>query len=199
MSDALSALSGIRALVGEASWDWPDGPWLRVNMVSSLDGAAAGSDGRAGSINNPADQAVFHELRAGADAIIVGAGTARAEGYHPAGKPLIVVGRELPPTLVDGPGVRLVPGGDFDALRGMVEGLRAEGLTRLLCEGGPTLLGSMLRAGLVDELCLTFTPMIVAGEAPRIVAGQPVDVRMELNALVDVDSTLISRWLVSRP
>lgn len=65
-------------------------------MVTSLDGAATGADGLSGTINNAADTAVFKMLRDGADAIIVGAGTARAEGYRGAGKPLIVIGRTLP-------------------------------------------------------------------------------------------------------
>ena len=68
-------------------------PWLRVNMVSTVDGSATGEGGRSGSINNEADERVFHILRGLADAIIVGAGTARAEGYGPADPPLVLVSR----------------------------------------------------------------------------------------------------------
>ena len=53
-------------------------------MVSTVDGSATGEGGRSGTINNEADERVFHILRGLADAIIVGAGTARAEGYGPA-------------------------------------------------------------------------------------------------------------------
>ena len=60
----------------------PSLPWLRVNMVSTLDGAANGASGKSGSINNDADKQVFHALRAQADAIVVGAGTARTERYR---------------------------------------------------------------------------------------------------------------------
>lgn len=56
-------------------------PWLRANFVSTLDGAVAGRDGRSGSINTGADRAVFALLRALCDVILVGAGTARVEGY----------------------------------------------------------------------------------------------------------------------
>ena len=56
------------------------GPWLRVNMVSTVDGAAQGADGRSGGINNAADKRVFDLLRSTADAVLVGAGTARSEG-----------------------------------------------------------------------------------------------------------------------
>jgi riboflavin biosynthesis pyrimidine reductase len=57
-------------------------PWLRGNMVGSLDGAAA-VNGLSGGLSSPADRRVFWILRGLADVILVGAGTARAEGYHP--------------------------------------------------------------------------------------------------------------------
>jgi len=56
--------------------------WVRANFVSTLDGAAAGDDGLSGSINTGADRDVFGLLRALADVILVGAGTARIEGYR---------------------------------------------------------------------------------------------------------------------
>lgn len=60
----------------------PDGPHLRVNMVSSIDGAAA-VDGRVGVLSGTADQVLLHELRTLCDVLLVGAGTVRAEGYGP--------------------------------------------------------------------------------------------------------------------
>ena len=56
--------------------------WVRANFVSTLDGAAAGEDGRSSSINAGADRDVFRLLRALSDVILVGAGTARVEGYR---------------------------------------------------------------------------------------------------------------------
>jgi len=56
--------------------------WVRANFVSTLDGAAAGDDGRSSSINAGADRDVFRLLRALSDVILVGAGTARVEGYR---------------------------------------------------------------------------------------------------------------------
>ena len=190
----------MRTLVGTGGlselYAWPAGPCLRVNMVSTVDGAAQGPDGLTGTINNAIDKEVFHLLRAGADVLVVGAGTVRAEGYGPAGKPLVVVGSSLPPKLEGHPDVRLHPGGDSEALRGLVEDLRAEGLTRILSEGGPTLLSGLLRAGLVDELCSTVTPMIVGGSGKRIVDGPVDDVALELASLVEADGTLLARWAV---
>lgn len=57
-------------------------PWLRANMVSSLDGAAT-AEGTSEGLSGPADRRVLGVLRALADVIIVGAGTARAENYRP--------------------------------------------------------------------------------------------------------------------
>ncbi|MGV8909483.1 MAG: pyrimidine reductase family protein [Propionicimonas sp.] len=56
--------------------------WVRANFISTLDGAATGEDGRSGSINTGADRDVFGLLRALSDVILVGAGTARTEGYR---------------------------------------------------------------------------------------------------------------------
>jgi riboflavin biosynthesis pyrimidine reductase len=65
-----------------AAYPWPDeGPWVRAMMVTTLDGAAAGPDGLSGSISGEADKTVFRAVRRRADAVLVGAGTIRAESY----------------------------------------------------------------------------------------------------------------------
>ncbi|GAA4708611.1 dihydrofolate reductase family protein [Nocardioides conyzicola] len=172
-------------------------PWLRVNMVSSLDGAATGESGKSGSLNNAADKLVFDHLRSVADVIVVGAGTARIEGYRPAGRPMVVVsrGRELPEGLRDAPAdeVLLVPLRDPAAFKRM---LVDRGWTSILCEGGPSLLGHLLTAGVVDELCTTTVPLLVGGEHPRIVQSPPVDVPLRLHTLLESDGTLLARWLL---
>ncbi|HET6634914.1 MAG TPA: pyrimidine reductase family protein [Streptomyces sp.] len=62
-----------------------DGPWLRGNMVSSLDGAAH-HGGRSQPLSSDADMRIFGVLRGLADVVVVGAETARREGYRPARK-----------------------------------------------------------------------------------------------------------------
>lgn len=57
--------------------------WLAVNMVASVDGAIA-VDGVSGGLGGEGDLAGFRALRAAVDVVLVGAGTARAEGYGPA-------------------------------------------------------------------------------------------------------------------
>lgn len=56
--------------------------WVRSNFVTSLDGSIQGADGQSGSINSESDHRVFALHRAHTDAILVGAQTVRAEGYH---------------------------------------------------------------------------------------------------------------------
>ncbi|WP_086150316.1 dihydrofolate reductase family protein [Cellulosimicrobium sp. KWT-B] len=187
---------------------------VRANMVASVDGAAWGPDQRSGSINDDADWRVFRVLRALADVVLVGAGTARAEGYTPLGRPrglrhlhdapleLAVVSRsgrvppalagtDRPPFVLTGPAGAATARGDVPADRVLVVGqdaaddaldlaaglaaLAGRGLTRVLTEGGPSLLADLLAADLVDELCVTTTPTLVGpGPGPgRIVGGAP--------------------------
>ena len=63
---------------------WPEsGSWWRAVMVMAPDGAIHGNDGRSGSISGPADREVLFGIRALADAVLIGAGTFRAERYRP--------------------------------------------------------------------------------------------------------------------
>jgi riboflavin biosynthesis pyrimidine reductase len=175
----------------------PRQPWLRVNMVSSVDGAATGDSGKSGSLNNAADKRVFDHLRSVADVIVVGAGTARAEGYRPAGRPIVVVsrGKELPEGLRGAaPGsVVLTPLDDATTFK---QSLVDRGWRNILCEGGPSLLGTLLAAGVVDELCTTTVPRLVGGDHTRITHGPAVDVPLRLHTLLESDGTLLARWLV---
>jgi len=66
------------------AYPWPDAKtWVRTMMITTLDGAAAGPDGLSGSLSSTADQQVFNTVRRLADAVLVGAGTMRAEQYTP--------------------------------------------------------------------------------------------------------------------
>lgn len=197
--------------------------WLRVNMVSTLDGGATGADGRSGTINNDADHAVFAALRRAADAVLVGAGTARAEGYSPSDVPIVLVsgsgevpvglrgapaGRVLLATTPGSPGLGaardqlgedqvLVVGDDHVDLVALRSVLADRGWRHVLSEGGPSLLGALLAAGVVDELCLTVVPRVLAGDHRRIVSGPDLDVALRPLLLVEHDGTLLGRWRVA--
>ncbi len=224
----------------------PTGPqqWtLRANMVATIDGGAWGADHRSGSINDDADFRVFKVLRSLADVVIIGAGTARAEGYtelsrppglDPDGRPLelAVVTRtgELPATLATATRPPFVLTGREGAqragehlpadhiltldegesphhrldLRAGLRALTALGLSRMLCEGGPTLLADLLTQQLVDELCVTTTPVLVGPGPGRIVAGSTPNTgpgaagwssgSLELGHLLYSGGTTAARW-----
>ncbi|GAA1958721.1 pyrimidine reductase family protein [Kitasatospora viridis] len=78
--DSLEGLAAVYAYPGQVNLGQP---WLRANMVSSLDGAAK-LDGLSEGLSSEADKRIFGVLRALADVVLVGAETARAEGYRPA-------------------------------------------------------------------------------------------------------------------
>jgi len=217
----------------------PGRGWVRANMVSSLDGAASGADGRSGSVSGPVDRTVFSVLRSLADVVVVGAGTIRAEGYQ-APKPnpafadrradagqlpapaLAIVTRSgrIPadtglfqgasPTYVvttsstdltplhalAGPDHVIVAGDDEVDLVDAISVLASRGLRRVLLEGGPTLLGGALAANRVDELCLTWSPLLVGGDGPRIATGPPARLTARPAHLIAAEDVLLGRWLI---
>lgn len=212
-----------------------DRPWVRTNFVSTLDGAAAGTDGKSGTLGGESDARVFALLRSLADVIVVGAGTARVEcyadfevdtalrtrlGLSPMPS-MAVVSRSLDiPQALVGPGTIVVTTADADAdtlsaLRGSVEVIAVgdgaidwtavlgtfddRGWNRVLCEGGPSLHGELVRLDLVDELCLTIAPILAAGAAPRIAhSNTPLHHTMTLGHAIEADGGLLTRWVRSR-
>jgi len=223
LTDELTGASG-EADDLDALYEPPSLPWLRVNMVSTLDGAANGESGKSGSINNEADKRVFHALRDQADAIVVGAGTARTERYRVAAVPLVIVShrglvpeqlRDAPPgkvllvTCADSVGLDdcrstlgadqvIVVGRSQVDLVAMRSALVDRGFGNLLSEGGPHLLRDLLDAGVVDELDLTWVPQVIGGVHPRILEGAGVAASMHLALLLEQEGTLIGRWFVDR-
>jgi len=82
-------------------------------------------------------------------------------------------------------------------LKEALTALRDRGLGRVLCEGGPHLLGQLAAEGLLDELCLTVSP-ILAGPGPtRVVAGAPFPAQpVTLAHALTEDGALFCRYLV---
>jgi len=219
----------MRVLLGEDTdlpelYAAPDQPWLRVNMVSTVDGAATGEDGTSRSINNGVDKMVFDLLRELADALVVGAGTIRIEGYAVGRKPLVVVSRtgSVPPTqreagagkvlmatvstapYVDeareilGRDNVLVLGSHRVDLARLKDELVLRGYRHLLSEGGPHLLRDLLDQGVADELDATVVPRVIGGSHRRITDGPPVEIPLRLTTLVEEEGTLLARWFVER-
>ncbi|MEU1798464.1 MULTISPECIES: pyrimidine reductase family protein [Streptomyces] len=95
-------------------------------------------------------------------------------------------------------GAEVVIAGDgagVDPARAVRE-LADRGLRRQLTEGGPRLLGQFVAAGVLDELCLTISPMLTAGDAQRIAGGPGVAVpeRFFLASLLEEAGFLFSRY-----
>ena len=192
----------------------PEGrPWVSAIMVASLDGRAT-LGGTSRALGGPQDLQMLLALRRRADALIVGPGTVRAEGYGPLPCPAVLVSRsfDLPweAGLFAAEGQRVlvytlaereppavaadVETVAIEALRDVLADLRARGVERLLCEGGPTLNRALLADGLLDELFLTLSP-IVSGEGPSIIAPGG-SARLELRAVATADGDLYLRYSV---
>ena len=77
--------------------------------------------------------------------------------------------------------------------------LTDRGMPRVLTEGGPSLLGAMLSAGVVDELDLTWSPVAVGGDQGRIARAPAFEVPLAPMALVEGDGTVMGRWRVVHP
>jgi riboflavin biosynthesis pyrimidine reductase len=197
-------------------------PFLLVNMIATADGRATIA-GRTGPIANRADYELFHALRARVDAVMVGAETVRVEGYGamdpiavlvtrrarvPAGIGLLKAERNRVLVLTPSPDAELPEcAAQVSYLRApLAEGvmrLRTElGVASVLCEGGPQLLGDLLRAGLVDELHLVIATKLAGGEHPITVTAGPELVPpldLELLSLHESGGYLFLRYAVLSP
>jgi riboflavin biosynthesis pyrimidine reductase len=201
-------------LVGEAGPLRPGQPWVTGLMVSSLDGRAT-LGGTSRALGGPSDLAMLVALRRRADALIVGPGTVRAEGYGPLPCPAVLVSRsfDLPweAGLFAVPGQRVLvytraghepPDVTADvevvpivALADVLADLRGRGVERLLREGGPTLNRALLAEGLLDELFLTLSPVVAGEDGPAIIApGQPA--ALALRSVATADGDLYLRYSV---
>jgi riboflavin biosynthesis pyrimidine reductase len=84
-------------------------------------------------------------------------------------------------------------------LRAAVALLAERGLRRILCEGGAALLGELTAADVLDELCLTLSPLLVGAGPGRISGGPPHPPRaMTLRHVLADDGMLFARYAVER-
>jgi len=153
-------------------------PHVTWKFATSIDGRSAAADGSSQWITSAAARADLHRRRAAADAIVVGTGTvladdptltARLPGGAPAPtQPLrVVVGRrEIPPESNvhkgDWPTLMVHSRDPHDVIRALAE------RTDVLLEGGPTLAGAFLRAGVVDRILAYVAPVLLGGPVTAV-------------------------------
>ena len=233
--DAAQTLSAREALAG---WRDEQGPLPRValNMVASVDGRIA-VGGRSAPLSSPADRALFHALRAEADAVMAGARTVRLERYGPiigneqtraqrvseglGEQPLAVIASrrvDLDPSLplladagsrvvIITPSSRDLPpcAAQIDYVRaptlraGLAELAARHGVRTVLCEGGPTLNGALAAEGLIDELFLARSPLLVGDEpgGGALLEGHALEQpqRLQLRMLLEAGGQLYTRYV----
>lgn len=82
-------------------------------------------------------------------------------------------------------------------LRSGLDSLSARGLAGVLCEGGPTLLRSLLEEDLVDELCLSISPVLVGPQHVGLLGQGSLSrqVSFELSGLIEGDGLLLTRYV----
>lgn len=216
-ANARERLTPLYDLAGES--------WVRVNLVSSVNGSAAGQDGTSESLTNRVDRKILGVIRRSSEVVLIGAASVRAEGYRlPRTAPLAIVtssgdlgahelelaaDRAVPlvlcpasaadrarASLVGADVVVVADDGGRMTAADIVQALHDRGLRRIVCEG-PSLAGLLLDAGLVSELCLSTSPSIGGVTQPLLGTSPVASKRLELRQLLaDESSTIYARWTV---
>ena len=131
-------------------------PLVRANLVQGVSGVFVDDSGSSRGISNALDLERLLALRALSDVVVTDGETARKEQYKvPRVADLAVITRDgYTPRDSDSTHnyleVRMDP---VDAVRSLID----SGYKRILLEVGPTLLRSLVEAGMVDQICLTNT------------------------------------------
>ncbi|MER6828631.1 pyrimidine reductase family protein [Streptosporangium sp. NPDC000563] len=79
-----------------------------------------------------------------------------------------------------------------------VRELAERGLGRMLCEGGPKVNAQFAAADLVDELCLTVSPILIGGDAARVLDGPSSLARLRLAHVLEDEGFLFTRYVRRR-
>ena len=146
-------------------------PWVVLKAAVTLDGKLATRTGDSKWISSPESRRLVHRWRDELDAVLVGAGTVRADDpqlnvrlVQDSRNPVRVVLGDVPPRarMLREPGETISEKGP---LRGVLRRLAKRGLTTVLVEGGARVHGEFLRAGLWDELRLFVAPKVFGSDA----------------------------------
>lgn len=152
-------------------------PWVVLKMAASLDGRTAAPDGTSRWITGEVARRDVHRLRAQSDAVLVGAGTVRADDPEltvrlgdaaAEAQPLRVVLGKAPE------GAKVHPALELQGeLGGVLDELGRRGVLQLLVEGGATVAHDFHAAGLVDRYVLYLAPVFFGGDDGRPLFAGP--------------------------
>ncbi len=152
-------------------------PWVVLKMALTLDGRTAAPDGTSRWITGDAARADAHRLRACSDAIVVGAGTVRADdpaltvrhdGVDAERQPMRVVLGAAPAW------ARVRPALELEGeLAGILDELGRRGALQVLVEGGARVAHDFHEAGLVDRYVFYLAPALAGGDDSRPVFAGP--------------------------
>jgi diaminohydroxyphosphoribosylaminopyrimidine deaminase / 5-amino-6-(5-phosphoribosylamino)uracil reductase len=149
-------------------------PFVVLKLAATLDGRTAAPDGSSQWITGETARAAVHQLRAESDAIVVGAGTVRAD--DPSLTVRHVEGPD-PRRIVLGAapvGAKIHPCLEWhDSLQALLDHLGSEGVMQLMVEGGANVAASFYREQLVDRYVIHLAPALFGGDDGRSLFAGP--------------------------
>jgi len=159
-------------------WDTLGTEWVRVNLVTDALGNTTGENGSSSDLSGPVDRAALTALRQLADVVVIGGATVRAEPDSiPRNGDVVIVSQSgnVPINAIkrargnvtvlhgrSGVAPSATTGVVLPNFTGaaIIAEVRKLGYSRIVCEGGLTLIDTLLAANVVDEWCQTLSPTI---------------------------------------
>ena len=187
-----------------STYAWPDQFWVRANLVASPTGSIVGSSGTSSDLTTSEDRGILRRIRANCDALIVGAASIRAEGWHlpPRGHTFVLSANKPLPwdSCPDTSRVTVWPATSGENLattvRRLTDFLVSEGYRSVLCEGGLATVRALADEKLLLEACVTVRGSARADalEAFRVLLPHATDcVPHRMMASPD-NATIFSVW-----
>lgn len=180
-------------------------PFVHLKLAVSLDGKIATRTRDSHWVTGPESRARAHELRHQYDAILIGAGTAMTDdplltdrSGLPRRRPLVRVvladalssDSQLANTASEAPVLLFGRGGAQSDLGAVLKELGSRSIQSVLVEGGATVAGEFVDAGLVNKVTFFIAPKIVGGtDAPSAVGGKGVESMSDALELENVTVT----------